>query len=214
VRFDATTVAALTTLTEALDEPGTDIVETVSRLGDVVAAAVPTFMALSFRTGSGDAQIDFTGRSDAHQGSSGIRTSLLIPLPDRGDDGFPAEPETALVLYAGRPGAFVDVAADISWLTGRPLDSFRIDEHLGPAGDEESPPLREGSTVNQAVGVLLDRGFTMEAAVRHLDGLAAAAGVARVAAAAELLDQLSGGEQSGREALEAGRGWGEPGAYE
>jgi hypothetical protein len=192
VRFDATTVAALATLTEALDEPGSDIGESVSRLGDVVAATVPSFMALSFRTGSDGAQIEFTGRSESYEDLTGIRTSLLIPLPDRDDAGFPSESTTSLVLYAARPGAFVDVAADIAWLTGRPLEAFRIDEHLSPPGDDGSAAaLRDASMVNQAVGVLLERGFTAEAAARHLDGLAAAAGLDRAAVAGDLLAHLS-----------------------
>jgi hypothetical protein len=198
VRFDATTVAALATLTEALDEPGTDIASTVSRLGDVVAATVPSFVALSFRTGSGTAEIEFTGRSDTHDDMSGIRTSLMVPLPDRGVDGYPAQSRGALVLYAGQPGAFVDIAADISWLTGLPLESFRIDEHLGPSEDGGSmTALRDASTVNQALGVLIERGLTVNAAVRHLEGLAAVAGVASAAAAAVLLAQLADGDALG-----------------
>jgi hypothetical protein len=198
VRFDATTVAALATLTEALDEPGSDIGESVSRLGDVVAATVPSFMALSFRTGSGDAQIEFTGRSEAYEDLTGIRTSLLIPLPDRFEVGFPSDSSTSLVLYAAHPGAFVDVAADIAWLTGRPLGAFRIDEHLSPPGDDGSArALRDASTVNQAIGVLLERGFTVEAATSHLDELAAAAGSDRAGVAADLLTQMSTGGPPG-----------------
>lgn len=198
MRFDAATAAALATLTEALDEPGTDIVETISRLGEVVAAAVPSFVAMSFRTGSGDAQIEFTGLSDAHEDLSTVRTSLVIPLSHQRDAGSPAASPSALVLYAGQPGAFVDIAADISWITGRPLDSFRIDEHLIPSGDDGSvTALQDASTVNQAVGVLLERGFTMEGARHHLDRLAAMAGVASAAAAAILLGQLSDGDVLG-----------------
>lgn len=199
MRFDATTVAALATLTEALDEPGTDIATTVSRLGDVVAATVLSFMALSFRAGSGDAEIEFTGRSEAHDDLSGIRTSLVIPLTDPGVDRHPVQSHSSLVLYAGQPGAFVDIAADIAWLTGRPLESFRIDEHIGaPRDDGSVAALQDASTVNQAVGVLLERGFTVAAAVNHLEDLAAAAGVAVVTSAAVLLGQLDDGDDVAR----------------
>ncbi len=191
MRFDAATAAALATLTDALDEPGTDIVVTMDRLGDVVVAAVPSFVAMSFRTGSVGAQIEFTGRSDAHQDLSAARTSVFIPLPERDHADSATRSVSALVLYASQPGAFVDIAADISWITGRPLDSFRIDEHLDPPGDDGSvAALADASTINQAVGVLIERGFTVEAARHHLDRLAAMAGVASAAAAAVLLGQL------------------------
>ena len=191
MRFDAATAAALAVLTEALDEPGNDIVATTDRLGAVVAAAVPSFVAMSLRTGSGSAQIEFTGRSDAHQDLSAVRTSVFIPLPDGDNADAAVQSGSAMVLYASRPGAFVDVAADIAWITGRPLDSFRIDEHLDPRGDDGSvTALAAASTVNQAVGVLIERGFTVESARRHLHRLAAMAGVTSATAAADLLGQL------------------------
>jgi len=33
----------------------------------------------------------------------------------------------ALILYARSPGAFVDLAADVARLTGRPLTDFPLD---------------------------------------------------------------------------------------
>ena len=36
----------------------------------------------------------------------------------------------AIILYAGSPGTFVDLAADLAWLTARPLTDFVLDQHL------------------------------------------------------------------------------------
>jgi hypothetical protein len=57
-----------------------------------------------------------------------VLSSLLLPLP--GAPRAAGEPSIALVLYAARPGAFVDLAADAAWLTDRPLSSFVLDGHL------------------------------------------------------------------------------------
>jgi len=61
-------------------------------------------------------------------------------------------PAVVLVVYAGSPGTFVDLAADLAWLTARPLSDFFLDQHLpAPAGDAATN-LFEVSVINQAIG--------------------------------------------------------------
>lgn len=142
-----------------------------------------------------------------------IVTSLHLPIAVLGlpiDAAIPVDsdggrsPDSSLTLYAGRPGALVDLAADLSYAlvpgrSGQPepkpagrLGSVArevvLDQHLTPrsltAGVTGS---HEASTVNRAVGLLIGRGQTPEEAHRDLANQAAFAGVSVVAWSAQLL---------------------------
>ena len=54
-----------------------------------------------------------------------ICTSPHVPLSGIGAGHEPAT--VAVILYAGMPGTFVDLAADLAWLTGRPPTDFMLD---------------------------------------------------------------------------------------
>ena len=95
-------------------------------------------------------------------------------------------------LFAGSPGAFVDLAADLAWLTGRPPKDFALDEHLRiPVPDESRVSLRASSVINQAVGVLIARGYSPRRADWQLDVQAAHAGTDRHTAAQVILARLA-----------------------
>jgi hypothetical protein len=95
-------------------------------------------------------------------------------------------------LYAGSPGAFVDLAADLAWLTARPLSDFVLDQHLTiPTPSNTGTQLHAASIINQAMGVLMGRGHTPEQAHRQLDSQAADAGTDRHAAAQLILAALT-----------------------
>lgn len=101
----------------------------------------------------------------------------------------------ALVLYAGSPGAFVDLAADLAWLTARPLSDFVLDQHLTiPAGSDTGTQLSAASVINQAIGVLIGIGYTPRQADLRLDSQAAHAGTDRYAAAQLILATRTGGD--------------------
>lgn len=121
------------------------------------------------------------------------QSSLMVTLPalDSLDMAEPGE----LLLYAGTPGAFVDMAADLSWLTGKHLTGFVVDEHLSVVDTgSKLGDVVAASTVNQAFGVLLGAGFIAANATAELDRRAADAGTDRVQAAAELLASLPLGD--------------------
>lgn len=116
-----------------------------------------------------------------------IRTSLQVVLPGVGD-GL----TVAVNLYAGTPGAFVDLAADLAWLTTRPLSDFVLDEHLTvPPPSNTGTQLQAASIINQAIGVLIGRGHTPEEANGQLDAQAARAGTDRHGAAQLVLATLT-----------------------
>ena len=96
------------------------------------------------------------------------------------------------MLYAGRSGAFVDLAADLAWLTGRELTDFVLDQQLQlPAQPDGTLALLTASLIDQAIGVLIGRGYTPDQARRELDTDAARAATDRADAAARILAALT-----------------------
>ena len=190
VRIPPALAADLALLTDALDIPSTDIATTLSILTSDAAAAVSSYVGLSVRLRSAEAQVEFTTVEGASQIAS-ITTSLRVPLGNEpllsgGDVAC-----TVLILYAARAGALVDLAADLAWLTGRTMDEVRLDEDVG-GGVHVHPAesLRSQSVVNQAVGVLIGQGRTPDEGRAELDVRATDAGGSLYSAAEALLASL------------------------
>jgi hypothetical protein len=179
VKIAAALAAGLGLLTEALDEPGADVADSLRELMIDATAAILTFLGLSVTVDDSDPPFTFTTFVDG-VGTSEIRTSLRLPLPG-----------VVVVLYAGSPGTFVDLAADLAWLTARPLSDFVLDQHLQPSAERFSATeLFEFSVVNQAIGALIGRGHTPEQAERHLTAEAADAGISLHAVGLRILAGL------------------------
>lgn len=157
--------ADLAGLGEALHEPGVDVNAALRQLGADVKAAVRSFLGLSITFRIDGESVTLTGR-EAEAGHAQVLSSLAIPLRSLNPVGSTGQ----LVLYAARSGAFVDLAADLSWATGAGLASFVLDRHRNV--DLAAPPLSglgELSAINQAIGVLLDEGHLPEHARAELD---------------------------------------------
>ena len=183
MRMPSGLVADLALLTDALD--GVDVATTLTLLASDVATAVSSYAGLSLRLCSAARHVELTTLTD-EVAVQRIVTSLRIPVPQP-----TAGPAVVIVLYATTPGAFVDMAADLAWLTGRALDDVGLDRDLGNAlHAHPATSLRDGSTVDQAVGVLVSRGRTPEEASADLDDLALGSGSDRYAAARQLLAGL------------------------
>jgi hypothetical protein len=155
-------MAALAILTETLNEHGTDVAHSLHRLTLDAAAAVSSYLGLSVVVSHSNMPFTVTALADGAVAGD-ICTSLHVLLPGIGDGHDPAS--VALTLYAEAPGAFVDLAADLAWLTGRPLTAITLDEHLTvPAGPDAAAQLQAASDINQAIGVLIGRGYTPQQA--------------------------------------------------
>jgi hypothetical protein len=178
-------VAALGVLTDALDEPGTDIVHSLQQLALAAAATIPTYRGLSVVVPHSDPPFTVTTLADGVKAAD-IRTSLQVLLPTMGADHDAAT--VAVILYAAAPGTFVDLAADLAWLTGRPMSEVTLDGHLTvPDAADMGAQLHAASVINQAIGVLIGRGYTPRRAHRHLDIQAATKGTDRHAIAQLIL---------------------------
>jgi len=189
VKITASMAAALALLTEALDEPDTDIAHSLHRFTLDAAAAVTSYLGLSVVVSQSNPPFTVTTLADGALAGD-ICTSLHVLLPGIGDGHDPVS--VALILYAGTPGAFVDLAADLAWLTGRPLTEVILDEHLTvPAGSDTTDQLQAASDINQAIGVLIGRGHTPQQAHRQLDTHAANNRTDRHTAARLILDEVT-----------------------
>ena len=196
MKISAALAADLGILTAALDEPAADALHSLHRLGVDAQAAVPTFLGLSVIAAGSDPPFTFTIFEE--DVADGVGASLSLTLPGVGEAW--ASPSVALILYARTPGTFVDLAADLAWLTGRPPSDFALDQHLrAPAGSDAETSLRAASVINQAIGVLIGRGYTPRQAHSKLDTQADGAGTDRYATAQFILDTLTAADPADAE---------------
>lgn len=163
------------------DHAGLDV--HLDALSDVLLAAVPSFLGFTLRAdqfslswGSGmPAQ-----PGDAISATSTLRwevTSIMLaPL--------------TLVMYAANAGAWVDLSADLAWLTRDPPQRFIIDRDLPATMPLDYTALTDASIVNQAIGALIERGLPPDEATAHLRDAACADDTDLATAAASLLATL------------------------
>jgi hypothetical protein len=184
VEINATLAADLAMLSETFDSDD-DIVEGLRQLATDAKLAVRSYAGLTVIASNAALPMTLTAMEDAAYPVD-VVSSLMMPLCD--DDFDDANSRLVVILYAGRPGAFVDLAADLCWLTGRRLTDFVLDQHLNlPTEPNTAGGVQASSFVNQAIGVLLGHGYTPEQAESEIDARAAAAGHSRSDAADVIL---------------------------
>ena len=159
--------------------------------------AVASYRGLQLTIISTGFPVVLTAFADGHNGA--VLTSLRVPLI-LVDSGFAAGSQ--VVFYASTSGAFVDLAADLTYALARvprppgengdhpAQPSIRLDADLPPDGHTFSlSGVAELSAVNRAVGVLIDQGNHPDDAHETLRGHAARAGLEPHAWAARLLQR-------------------------
>lgn len=202
MKIGAALAADLDILTAALDQPGADVLHTLHQLGVNARAAVPTYLGLRVTVDGSDPPFAFTileGRAAADD----VCSSLRLRLPGVG--GGRSSLSVSLILYAATPGTFIDLTADLAWLTGRPPSDFVLDQHLpGPARPDAGTYLRTVSVINQAIGVLIGRGYTPEQADRELDTQGERSSTERHAIAQFILETLAAADPEQRGARGSG----------
>lgn len=177
------TLGRLALLTQALDRPETDIVETLHQLAGDARLAVRSYLGMSLIT-IGDVPFTVTALED-HAKPDDVRSSLVMPLPHSGTGNA----GSTLILYAAQPGAFVDLAGDLSWRTGVEPSEYALDQDLSMIGHPATQPtVHATSVINQAIGVLIERGHLPDQAHERLNAQAADAGTDRYGAAAHILN--------------------------
>jgi hypothetical protein len=203
VTITAALAADLGLLSAALDEPGADIAASLRRLATDTAAAIPSYLGLSVILSRSDRPFTFTYLTDG-VAEGDVRTSVRLTV--RGVRDGRAPPREAIIFYAGSPGTFVDLAADLAWLTGRPGGDFALDEDLViPPGSLTGTNVAAETIINQAIGVLIGRGHTPEQAHTELDTQAVVAGADRHSVARLILATLGTAKDSGHADQDIGR---------
>jgi hypothetical protein len=178
-------------LTEALEDPGTDLHTVLAVLLDDLRAAIPAALGLTVTiTEAGDAVTLTSTEPDVPAAAA---ASLHVPF----DELTAAATCGTVTFYAARPGAFVDLAADIRFgygLGGQVVIDGHLDDPLRTAGHPGGTGvagLEEMVVANRAIGVLIAQGHHPDTARSVLQRRADRAGTTLSAAAQHLLDELA-----------------------
>lgn len=183
VDLSATLAADLGLLSVAIQESGADLRAWLESFVRDLHGAIGSYVGLTLTMALDGQEIQFT--VSEHLSAAG--SSLCIPLAAvaHSDDG------STLVLYAEAPGAFVDMAADLAWALELDPSTLLVDEHLVvPAASNSVIGLRERAMINQAVGVLIDHGHTLESAHDALRNHAEAESGTVYTSAVRILERL------------------------
>lgn len=185
-----TVIDQLNRLVHDLDGGPDTAPELLDQLVVSLNAAVASFSGLSLTVSQGGNPV--TVRAFGPPEDAAPVTSLRwTPAPRPGTD--PAE----LVLYAGAAGAFVDLAADLTYVlsrrSGPPVaPDVRLDLDLPPPSRASGlTGLDELALLNRACGVLLERGAEPGEVTAILVRQAEAAGLDRYGYARVLLESVS-----------------------
>ena len=141
---------------------GDDLVAALDRLGRDVVRAVPSCLAVTITHAGLGGEISVSTTA----GRAAVLASLAVPLSAvaAGD---------LVILRAREAGAFLLLADDLDVLLGPDHHPpVRLDEHLtwptAANGESLGASLADLSVIDQAIGVLVDRGLPPEAAHREL----------------------------------------------
>ncbi len=112
----------------------------------------------------------------------GIKTSLRLPLETLAGNVY-----GVAVFFAAVPGAFVDLDADLRHVLNLADDALRLDQDLRPSMLSGINGADELSTINKAIGVLIEHGYPIEAAEDEVRRQAVREGLNQLQAAERLL---------------------------
>ena len=204
----AALVAHLQDLTASIGQDDQDLYDTLATLTAALHSTATTYCGFQLTIVENQWPVTLTAFVDGHDADGHdvpVGTSLRLPLALVS----PAvDPESRVVFFAGTPGAFIDLAADLSYaLGGIPVDQASPDgmDQRGMRGndqrraielDADLPPLfrvseltglAELTVLNRAIGMLVDQGHDIEQVHQLLRSDAAAAGVEPHVYAARIL---------------------------
>jgi hypothetical protein len=205
VDLPAALLAHLQDLTASIGQDDQDLDDSLAALTAALRSTANSYSGFQLTIVESQWSVTLTAFSDSHD--LPVRTSLRLPLGlvSRRVDG-----ESRVVFFAGTPGAFTDLAADLSYtLGGIPVDQASpavngVDQR-GPRVDGQRRAieldtdlpllsrksgltgLAELTVLNRAIGILVDQGHDTEQAHELLRRDAAAAGVEPQVYAARIL---------------------------
>jgi hypothetical protein len=159
-----------------LDPAGPEVLQALSLLRRDLTLAVPSFQALRLAFQLEGVPIALT----VADGARPIVTTMSLPLWWLSTD----QDASSITFYAAVPGAFVDLAADLTHSLGLDANAVILD---GLAPEALAATLSSGLTglagftaVNRAIGMLMAAGFDVADARAELAARAARAGLTLV----------------------------------
>ena len=191
----ATVLVHVQDLTASLGQDDRDLNDTLAALTTALRSTATSYCGFQMTIVENQWPVTLTAFTDGNDVP--VRTSLRLPL---GLVSRTVGGESRVVFFAGTPGAFTDLAADLSHaLGGVPVDGrssaannadhrgSRVDGHRRVIElDTDLPPLSrvpgltglpELTLLNRAVGMLIQQGHDIEQAHQLLRREAAAHGV-------------------------------------
>jgi hypothetical protein len=194
VDVPAALLAHLQDLTASIDQDDQDLDNTLGALTAALHSTASSYCGFQLTIVENQWSVTLTAFTDGQNVRVGTSLGLPLGLVSRVDG------ESRVVLFAGTPGAFTDLAADLSYaLGGIPVDQASpavdgVDQRGTPVDgprrvielDADLPPLyrksgltglAELTVLNRAIGMLVSQGYDIEQAQEHLRRNAAAAGV-------------------------------------
>jgi hypothetical protein len=194
VDHPAALLAHLHDLAASIGQDDQELDNTLEALNAALHSTASSYCGFQLTIVENQWPVTLTAFTDGHNLRVGTSLGLPLGLVSRVDG------ESRVVFFAGTPGAFTDLAADLSYaLGGIPVDQAspavdgvdqrgtRVDGHRRVIElDADLPPLyrksgltglAELTVLNRAIGMLVSQGFGIEQAQEHLRRNAAAAGV-------------------------------------
>ena len=182
-------------LTASVGQDDEDLSDTLMALATALRSTATSYRGFQLTLVENQWPVTLTAFDDGHDAPIGTSLRLPLGLVSRRVDG-----ESRVVFFASTPGAFTDLAADLSHsLGGAPVDGrsptannahhhgMLVDGHRRVIElDVDLPPLSrvsgltglaELTALNRAIGILVDQGNAIEQAHHVLRRDAAAAGV-------------------------------------
>jgi hypothetical protein len=141
-----------------------ELQDSLTALTTSLRHAVPSYRGLALTLVIDEQPVSVTSaeRGDTSDIATSLRFSLAwVPLLGR---------DSQITFYASVPGSFVDLAADLAVALGS--KGLRLDEDIPLALVSDLTGVVRLSTINEAVGVLIDHGHTPDSAQRELRHIA------------------------------------------
>jgi hypothetical protein len=149
---------------EAVTGEPVELQDSLTALTTSLRHAVPSYRGLALTLVIDEQPVSVTSaeRGDTSDIATSLRFSLAwVPLLGR---------DSQITFYASVPGSFVDLAADLAVALGS--KGLRLDEDIPLALVSDLTGVVRLSTINEAVGVLIDHGHTPDSAQRELRHIA------------------------------------------
>jgi hypothetical protein len=162
VRIPATVAEQLRLLHENYSQGG-DLAQRLTRLGRDITIAVPSSLAVTVLLARMGGEVSVSALAEPGT----VLASLAVPLHAGASTG-------QLILRAGTAGAYLLLADDLNGRLGPNQRPVEVDTHLSwPNLGGES--LAELGPIDQAIGILINRGVPPEQARQELERRAGAA---------------------------------------